>query len=66
MESDEIKSALVMLGDDEVQLITECLLNCPMQASVKDMPQIIGMVQGIVKKIRPPSPSTPSATGKGG
>jgi len=49
-------NVVVALTEDEVKLITECLLNCPMEASVKNMPQIIGMVQGIVGKMAPPPP----------
>jgi hypothetical protein len=53
----EIKTVYVSLTEDEVRLITECLLNCPLEASVKAMPHIVGMVQGIVGKMAPPSPS---------
>jgi len=44
------------LTQEEVQYITEVLLNAPMQVAVKDMPHLIGMVQSIVKKLQPEAP----------
>jgi hypothetical protein len=52
----------VELTPDEVKLVTECLLNCPMQTDVKSMPEIIGMVQGIIGKMTPPPAPPPSST----
>jgi hypothetical protein len=59
----ENETVTVTLTTDEVKLITECLLNCPMQTDVKSMPQIIGMVQGIVKKMTSPPPTGTSGEG---
>jgi hypothetical protein len=51
-----MENITVELTPDEVKLITECLLNCPLQTDVKSMPKVIGMVQGIVKKMTPTPP----------
>jgi hypothetical protein len=65
-----MENVTVELTPDEVKLITECLLNCPMQTDVKSMPHIIGMVQGIVGKMSPPTspppaPPLPGTAGEG-
>jgi hypothetical protein len=43
----------VSLTQDEVKFIVESVLNCPFSASVRDMPKVIAMAQGVVKKLQP-------------
>jgi hypothetical protein len=53
---DKPQSVMVILTPEEAQYVTEVLLNAPMQVAVKDMPHLIGLVQGIIKKLQPPAP----------
>ena len=42
----------VELTQDEVKFIVECCLNCPITASVKEMPRLFVLAQSIIKKLQ--------------
>ncbi len=57
-------SIIVVLTSQEAQTVVNCLLNCPIQTDVKSMPALLGLVQGIVRKLQaemPTQPPTPAA-----
>jgi mRNA-degrading endonuclease toxin of MazEF toxin-antitoxin module len=59
VDSENNESGVVVaLTPDEVKFVMECLVNCPVTTSVRDMPSVIGLAQGIIKKLNP-SPATP-------
>ncbi len=71
MADDEITTVVVSLTSDEVKLIMQCLLHCPVTTTVAEMPNILGKTQGILKKLTLPSPPPPappplSTMGEGG
>lgn len=61
MADEEIKTVIVSLTPEEVQFVMNCLLNCPRQASVKEMPSLLALAQGILKKLQPQQAFPPEA-----
>jgi len=44
---------VVVLTADEVKFVRECVLGCPVQTNVTNMLPLLGLVQGILKKLAP-------------
>ena len=53
MANEEDKTVDVSLSSEEVRLVINSLLNCPIEINVKSMPHILALAQGILKKLQP-------------